>query len=251
MTLPFPISHRPYPPPSRPWLMRQSWRHVLFAHWEVPVDELRQVLPAVLPLDTYDGRAWLGVVSFHIRGARPRWLPPLPWISHFAELNVRTYVTIGGRPGVYFFSLDASNPVAVRLARLFTHLLYFDAEMSIRLRQGWIEYQSTRSDPRAPGARFRARYRPRGALFQTASGSLEAWLTERYCLYSVDRQGRVFRGEIHHAPWPLQPAEAELDENSMAAPLGISLSQRTPLLHYAEQQDMVAWAVSRVLLRTG
>jgi uncharacterized protein YqjF (DUF2071 family) len=246
MTLPFPVAHRPYPPPQGPWLMKQSWRDLLFAHWPVEVGVLRQALPAALPLDTYDGCAWIGVVPFELRGARPRFFPPLPWLSNFPELNVRTYVTLDGKPGVYFFSLDAGNPIAVRIARYFARLSYYDAQMSIQKVDGWIEYRSVRTHPRAPAARLHVRYRPTGGSFHAAPGSLEAWLTERYCMYPVDRRGRVYRGEIHHGPWLLQPAEAEITENTMTAPLGIGLSQGAPLLHYAQRQDMVAWALSRV-----
>jgi uncharacterized protein YqjF (DUF2071 family) len=246
MSLPFPSAHRPYPPPQGPWLMRQSWRNLLFAHWPVEAELVRRVLPAALPLDTYDGCAWLGVVPFALCGARPRYLPPLPWISNFPELNVRTYVTLDGKPGVYFFSLDAGNPIAVRIARCFAHLRYYDAKMSIRTVDGWIEYRSVRTHSQAPPARLHVRYRPAGDVLQAAPSSLSSWLTERYCMYPVSRSGDVYRGEIHHGPWYLQPAEATFIENTMLTSLGASPSNSAPLLHFARRQDMVAWGLSRI-----
>lgn len=246
MPLPFPTGHRPYPPPRRPWLLAMSWRDLLFAHWSMSPDALRRSLPAGLPLDTWEGRAFLGVVPFCVRGARPRLLPPLPGLSSFLELNVRTYVTIDGKPGVYFFSLDASSPIAVRMARHLMHLQYRDARMHARDDGGWIEYQSARTDRKARGdARLQARYRPIGGVQLAPAGSLTAWLTERYCMYMVDKEDRVYRGEIHHAPWPLQPAEAAFSVNTMAAPLGHVLCG-PPLLHFVRRHDMVGWGPERV-----
>jgi uncharacterized protein YqjF (DUF2071 family) len=235
--------HRPWPPPARPWVHAQSWHGLLFAHWPVPPAALRPVVPEVLPLDTFDGEAWLGVVPFVLTRLRLRRLPPLPGVSAFPECNVRTYVTLGGKPGVYFFSLDAANPLAVAGARLL-HLRYFLAAMAVRRRGPWVSYASRRLGPAWPGtpaAAFRARYRPTGPPAPAAPGSLDYFLTERYCLYAVDRRRRVSRLEIHHRPWPLQPAEAELETNTMTAPIGLRLPDVPPLLHYAHRQDMVGW----------
>ncbi|MBX6340998.1 MAG: DUF2071 domain-containing protein, partial [Thermomicrobiaceae bacterium] len=151
--------YRPYPPPRGPWVMTQTWEDLVFAHWPVEVAALRRVVPASLPLDTYDGRAWLGVVPFHLRRIAPR---GLPWGLGFPELNVRTYVTVGDEPGIYFFSLDAANPLAVVGARLAYHLPYFHARMSIRRDGAWIRYASRRVHGGAPPAALRARYRPTG-----------------------------------------------------------------------------------------
>ena len=245
--LPFPAGHRPWPPPARRWAHAQSWHRLLFAHWPLPPAALRGVVPDALPLDTFDGQAWLGIVPFVLSGLRLRGLPPLPWLSAFPELNVRTYVTLGGKPGVYFLSLDAGNPLAVAGGRLL-RLPYCFAAMAVRFGGGagggWVHYASRRLVPtslRAPDALLRASYRPLGRATAPPQGSLDAWLTERYCLYTVDRRGRVARLEIHHPPWRLQPAEAELAVNTMAAPLGLSLPDRPPLLHYAHRQDMVGW----------
>src|SRR5258708_2809423 len=130
------VEHRPWPLPKEPWIMTQNWDDLLFAHWSVPVEAMRQVVPAVLPLDTYDGKAWIGVVPFGISSFRPRWVPPIPGLSYFPELNVRTYVTVQDKPGVYFFSLDTNSPPSVVGARLWYRLPYFLARQSMRSKDG-------------------------------------------------------------------------------------------------------------------
>ena len=202
--------HRPWPLRDAPHVMYQSWHDLLFAHWPIVANEMRARVPASLELDLFEGQAWISVVPFRMTGIRPRFLPPGPWLSAFEELNVRTYVVRDGKPGVFFFSLDAANPVAVRVARRYFHLPYFDAKMSLKYDGDWIEYRSTRTHRGAPPAGFSARYRPTGPVFRVTAGSLEEWLTERYCLYAEDRVHRIWRTEIHHAPWPVQPAECQL-----------------------------------------
>jgi uncharacterized protein YqjF (DUF2071 family) len=232
--------------PDVPWIMHMEWHDLLFAHWPFPAEAIRPLIPAPLALDTFDGAAWLGVVPFMMRGTRPRGVPSLPWISAFPELNVRTYVTAGGKPGVWFFSLDAANPLAVRAARLTFRLPYYDARMRYRRDGDGVEYGSERTHRLAPPARFAARYRPTGPVFRSAPGSLERWLTERYCLYAADHHGHAWRGEIHHLPWPLQPAEAEIEENTMTAQIRLALPARDPLLHFARRLDVEAWAPAPV-----
>ena len=167
-------------------------------------------------------------------------------MSEFAELNVRTYVRVGGVPGVYFFSLDAANSVAVGMARTMFHLPYFSADMSVQEREGWIEYDSKRSTSSGPPAQLVARYRPTGNPHPPVDGTLEHFLTERYCLFTVDSSFHACRVDIHHPPWPLQPAEAEISENTMADAAGIRLPAIAPLLHFAKRQDMVGWMIRRV-----
>jgi uncharacterized protein len=226
--------------------MAQSWHNLLFAHWEVAVAKLRPHIPAKLRIDTFEGKAWLGVVPFRMSGVRLRWTPALPWLSAFPELNVRTYVTLWDKPGVWFFSLDAANAVAVAAARLSFHLPYFSARMACNEVDGWIQYRSDRAHPGVPGASFEARYRPAGKCFEAQPGTLAHFLTERYCLYSAARK-RIYRGEIHHPAWLLQPAEAEFTKNSMAEATGLALPAEMPLVHFAKRQDMVAWAPHRVV----
>lgn len=221
--------------------MTQSWHNLLFAHW--PVDRALVVskIPASLELDLYDGAAWVGVVPFSMTNVAPRATPALPWISAFAELNVRTYVKVGdGKPGVFFFSLDAERALAVAAARLLFHLPYFLASMRVRVRNDVVEYTSRRMGSATP-AEFAARYAPVGAVFNAVAGSLEHFLTERYCLYTTDRRGRALRVDIQHRPWPLQVATAELRVNTMAKAAGLELPSRPPLLHFARRQDVVAW----------
>jgi len=226
--------------------MRMSWHDLLFAHAPVPTATLRALVPAALELDTFDGVAWLGVVPFRMTRVGPRWLPPLPGISAFPELNVRTYVTHGGHPGVWFFSLDAADPIAVRAARTFFHLPYYDAAMSCDPDGDGIAYRSTRIHRNAPPAALAARYRPTGPPARTRPGDLDHWLTERYCLYAVDRKARLRRCDIAHEPWPLQPASAELTENTMVAPLGLPFPQVPPLLHFARRLDVTAGPLLRL-----
>lgn len=237
--------HRPWPRPRRPWIMAMQWRDLLFAHWRMDPAALRPHIPPPLELQTFDGSAWLAVVPFRMADTRPRLLPAVPAVSDFPELNVRTYVTAGGKPGVWFFSLDAANPLAVEVARLTFHLPYVHATMRCEPEGDGVRYLSRRGPRVARPAAFAGTYRPTGPAYAAAPGSLEHWLTERYCLYAANRRGRVWRGEIDHAPWPLQPAEAEIAHNSMAAPLGLRLDG-PPLLHFARRIDVVAWGLERV-----
>jgi uncharacterized protein len=239
-------AHRPWPPPEGPWLMAQTWENLLFAHWPVEPERLRAVLPPEIPLDTFGGSAWVAVTPFHVRALRPHGFPPPPLVSRFPEVNVRTYATIGGRPGIWFFSLDAASRVAVATARRFYRLPYFQARMAIVRNEGTVRYDSRRQDDAGAPAELAAEYRPSGAVFEAQAGSLEHFLTERYCLYALDDHRRVLRAEIHHRPWSLQPATATLRTNTMTRPLGLEVDETTPLLHFAERQDVVIWPAATV-----
>jgi uncharacterized protein YqjF (DUF2071 family) len=234
-------SYRPYPAPRSPFVMHQTWRDLLFMHYAVPPRALRGAMPAALPLDTWNGQAWLGIVPFEMRDVRPRFLPAVPGLSFFPELNVRTYVTLNERPGVFFFSLDAANPAAVELARTLFHLPYQNATMECRRQDGWVNYGSTRTDARGAPAYFRARYRPTAEPFIADKTSLEYFLTARYCLYTTDPSGRVLRAEIDHPPWQLQPAECEIETNTMTEQIGLDLGDTEPHLVYVQEIKTVAW----------
>jgi len=238
--------HRPWPLPKGPWVMTQTWEDLLFAHWPIDPDELRRVIPAPLTLDTYEGQAWIGIVPFNITAFRPRWLPSIPRITTFPELNVRTYVVVGDKPGVYFFSLDAANWPAVIGARLWFHLPYVFAQMSVRHNVDWVVYDSVRKDRSAPPGAFHASYIINGHLNYAPPGSLPHWLTERYCLYAVGPRNQVIRGEIHHAKWPLQPATAKIEVNTLPLPGGLRLPNVPPLLHFAKKIDVAMWPPSIV-----
>jgi hypothetical protein len=232
------VAHRPWPLPRTPWLMFQSWRQLLFAHWPMPAAELRRLVPPELTLDEFDGSAWVAVTPFVLRGLRFRCCPTLPGASDFPEMNLRTYVRVGDVPGIHFFSLDAASRVAVAAARVLYRLPYKYADMRVASADGGIDYRSRRPDGRAALA---ARYRPIGATFHPAPGTLEYFLTERYALYVVLRDRTIIRGDIHHAPWDLQPAEADFTRNSVADAEGIHLPDTPPLLHYASRQDTLVW----------
>jgi len=227
--------------------MTQWWRDLLFAHWPIEPSVIQPLLPNSLEVDTFDNQAWIAVVPFRMTGVRPRLTPPLPWISHFAELNVRTYVRPRqgdqSKPGVYFWSLEASNPVAVAAARNLFHLPYMNATMSCQSRNEWIDYTSTRTHRNEAPAEFRASYRPTGLARKT---DLVRWLTERYCLYTTDKQDRLYRGEIHHEAWPLYDAEALIETNTMSLAAGIVLPDTQPLLHFAKAIQVAIWPLKRL-----
>jgi uncharacterized protein YqjF (DUF2071 family) len=236
-------AHRPWALPKGPWLMGQTWYDLLFAHWAVAPELLRPLVPPPLALDLRDDRAWLGITPFRVGGLRSRGTPPLPWLSRFPELNVRTYVEYGGRPGIYFFSLDAARFPAVIAARLGYRLPYFRAQMAVEHRGSAISYESIRTDRSRPPAEFRARYGPSAPRLPIEHGSLERWLAERYCLYVVDERARALRADIHHSPWPLQPAQATFAVNTMADPLGLELDSE-PLFHYSNRLDVLIWPLA-------
>lgn len=234
---------RPWPAPARPWVQRQTWYDLLFAHWPLPPAQLADRIPPGLTLDTFDGQAWLAVVPFRMSGIRFRHQPAWPYLSAFPELNVRTYVTDGRKAGVWFLSLDAARLAAVWFARLRFNLPYFHAAMRCQPQGDAIDYQSERRRGRAPAASLRATYGPTSPVFRAAPGSLVHWLTERYCLYAADRRGRLFRGEIAHAPWPLQEAQATFSRNTMDAAQRLVLPATAPVLHFARRLDVVVWNV--------
>ena len=245
---PIPTAHRPWPVPDRPWAMFMRWHELMFMHWPVPAEALRPLIPPALSIDTFDGEAWLGVVPFRMSGIRAHFLPPIPGTAAFPELNVRTYVTVGGKPGVWFFSLDATNRLAVRGARLTFHLPYFDADIqthALATRPSWVDYQSMRTHRGAPPAEFDATYGPTGPAYNATPGTLDYFLTERYCLYCADAAGAVYRSDIAHAPWPLQKAEAEVRRLQMTGQIALKLPDVPPLLHYASVLDVVAWIIRR------
>jgi uncharacterized protein len=225
--------------------MGQTWRHLLFAHWRVDPDELRAVVPPELPIDVRDGAAWVGVTPFLVEGFHLHGLPPPPLLGTFREVNVRTYVTVGGKPGIYFLSLDASSRLAAFAARRTYRLPYFHTQMSLEPDGEGFRALSRRTSRDGPRAELDCAYEATGARLPEEPDSLERWLTERYCLYTLDGERVLQRGEILHGPWPLQPAAAEIASNTMAAGFGLSL-EGDPLLHYSERQDVVLWTIEPV-----
>jgi uncharacterized protein len=230
--------HRPWPMPRGPWMMFQSWQTLLFAHWRMEPEAVRALVPAPLDLDVHEGAAWVGVTPFLLTGLRLRMIPPVPGASEFPELNLRTYVRYGGRPGIFFFSLDAASRMAVTGARTFFRLPYRHASMSMESAGGWTTFRSERQEG---AAAFTARYRATGAASRPEPGSRDAFLTERYALFTVLRDGKVLRGDIHHRPWSLRGAEGELSAHRLAAAEGVVLPADEPLLHFSERQDTLIW----------
>lgn len=226
------------------------WEDLLFMHWPIDPQLMREIVPEQFELDLFDGQAWLGVVPFRMSGVRPRCLLALPKNlgksnpSRFLELNVRTYVKVADKPGVLFFSLDAESKLAVRAARRFFHLPYFDARMSCGVEQeGWFDYESCRTHADAPAALLRVRYHPAPDSEPTFSetGSLTHFLTERYCLFVLNKKGQPLVGEIHHPPWPLRRAEVDIQHLDMTTHLGIELTAPPHCSHFAKRLHVVAW----------
>jgi hypothetical protein len=230
--------------PDRPWIWRQTWHDLLFAHWPVPAASLRPLVPPRLTIQEYGGTSWVGLVPFRMTGVTLRGVPSLPGLSAFPEMNLRVYVEFEGRAGVWFISLDAANRLAVWTARRLVHLPYFHAAMSVQLDGDLVRYASERRG-RGPRVAFRGAYRPAGDVFTASPGSLAHFLTERYCLYAQAPGRGLRRLEIHHPPWRLQPAEAGFETNLVAEPQGIRLPPTPPVLHFSRRLDVVGWGLER------
>jgi uncharacterized protein len=239
-------SHRPYPIPSSPWIMKQVWLDLLFMHYKVSPDDIRKKIPKQLELDLWNGDAMLGIVPFRMEGIRPRYLPPVPWLSAFPELNVRTYVKHKGKPGVWFFSLDAANPIAVEIARSIFHLPYFNAEMSCDRKEDKVAYRSIRKDNRGKNAELKMNYEATSKPYHAAIATLEHWLTERYCLYAESKSGECYRGDIHHKQWELRTAYAQIEINTMADAIELDISIENPILHFVDRIEVGVYSLVKI-----
>lgn len=232
-------------PPGRA-AMRQRWAELLFLHWPLPAEVLSARLPAGLELDTFEDTAYVGLVPFTMTGVRPAWAPAVPGLSSFHEVNLRTYVHRAGRdPGVFFFSLDAANPVAVLVARTLWHLPYNFARMRLARDGKSIHYASARRWPEPRGAGCSLVYEPRGTPSAAGVGTLEHFLAERYILYTEAR-GRLYSGRVHHVPYPLQPAVVHALDESLFAAAGLVRPPGAPLMHYAREVSVELFALERV-----
>jgi uncharacterized protein YqjF (DUF2071 family) len=223
--------------------MYQSWGTLLFLHWPVPKETLRPLIPSGLAIDTYEGRAWVALAPFTLWGLRPPFAPPLPGVSRFHELNVRTYVHANGVPGVWFFSLDAARLLPVLGARAFFFLPYHKARMSLRQAGSTVTYESVRTG--APAATFRAVWTLGAARPGAVPGSLDFFLVERYCLYA-ERRGRLYRSRIFHDPWPLYDARLESLESTMMEAAGFRQPAGAPLLHGGGPVHVEVWPLRSV-----
>lgn len=238
------VDHRPWPLPRHDWKWRQSWLNLAFIHYRVPPAKIKPLLPARVRLQEFDGSAWIGLVPFCMARVMRRPFPDLPPFSSFPELNVRTYVEVGGKPGVWFFSLDADSWLAVFGGRHIYNLPYFSASMQLRRDHSGFAFRSVR---RLGHARFAARYCPAGDVFFPEPGTFEHWATERYCLYSFSPRRGVARVEVHHAPWPLQRAELDVQECSVLASANISPLEQRPVCHFSTGVDVISFTQQTVL----
>jgi uncharacterized protein YqjF (DUF2071 family) len=214
--------------------MRQVWRDLLFMHWSVDSAWLRSQLPEGLEVDLYENQAWIGIVPFDMQGVTARGCPAPSTLCDFPELNVRTYVVRNGVPGVWFFSLDVNKALPVWAANTFFHLPYFKAEMAVMRDEKVVHYRHQRKD-----LIFQAAYRPLDPPETFSEESFEAWSTTRYCLYAQSKKGKLYRGHIHHAPWPLQRAEIDLQQNTLldTMPTG----ERHPSILFSKELHVVVY----------
>jgi len=245
-------------------VMRQRWANLLFLHWEVDPAQLRPHLPPEIELDTFEGRAFIGLVPFTMTGVRPVWAPSVKPLSDFHETNVRTYVHRKGQdPGVWFFSLDAANSIAVMLARTLWRLPYHQADMSMKLDRSAtisgsdeglsVTYSTERLWPAPTPAHCKVNYSVCGAVNPAAAGTLEHFLAERYYLYAYKSAGagKLYRGQVHHSSYPLQKADVTSLDETMIAAAGVerplSGPGATPLAHYASEVDVYIYALHRIV----
>jgi uncharacterized protein YqjF (DUF2071 family) len=226
--------------------MRQFWGKLLFMHWPIEAELLRPLIPKRLTIDTYEGKAWIGVVPFTMWGVRPTFTPPFPGLSAFHELNVRTYVHYDGVPGVWFFSLDANNAPAVWAARNFLALPYFNARITLEQQAETIRYSSTRTHKDAPSAGLETTWKIGESLEASAPGSLAFFLTERYCLYAARNDKKLYRLRIFHPVWPLRRASLSSFDSTMVEALTLPTPAGEPLLHYAEKLKVDIWPLVKL-----
>lgn len=221
----------------------QRWRDLAFVHWEVPVAALRPHVPARLELDTWEGRAFLGLVPFAMRDIRPSWLPR-PMAQDFLETNLRTYVHQGGRePGVWFFSLEASSWLAVIAARLGWALPYHHARMSMVREGERLDYATER---RRDGARALVSWTPGRRLGASEPGTVEHFLLERYVLYA-ERGGRLYRGRVHHPAYVARTATLHRMEETLAAAAGLpGLAGEPAFVHACDGVDVEMFGLEAV-----
>lgn len=236
--------HRPWPLPRQSWNMLQTWRDLLFVHYPISLNVLRQLVPEGLQIDTFDGTGWIGIVPFQMTDIRLRGLPSVPGTSQFPELNVRTYVTVDGKPGVYFFSLDAPNRLAVWVANTNFHLPYKYSFTKMESNGPIFDFENKRKNNESIS--FHCSYKPISDAFSPPKGTFEEWMSERYCFYTMNKQGVALRCDIHHQPWELQHAEAECKVNTMLSNQNIPIDSNQPIYHFAKHLDVRIYPLVRV-----
>jgi hypothetical protein len=239
------LALREKPPGQR--VMYHTWQELLFLHWTFDPAVIQRTLPEGLSVDTYEGRAYVGIVPFFMREVRPRFLPAMPLVSNFLELNVRTYAyDQEGTPGVWFYSLDANQYLAVKAARLSFGLPYFHAWMAAGkdTKTGEVRYFCRRrvTDPQ-PGSFFQ--YRGSGPVRQAEPGSLEFFLIERYALFSKYAE-KIVMGQVHHMPYPVQDAELAFWDDRLLSLDGLPRPGKEPdAVHYSAGVHVQVYPLAR------
>ncbi|ELR72097.1 hypothetical protein C900_01839 [Fulvivirga imtechensis AK7] len=234
------IDHRPFPPRRSTWVMRQGWKDLLFLHYKVPYELVRKAVPPELELDHYHNSYWVSISPFKMRHVKLRWLPPIPTTYNFLELNFRTYVTHNEKPGIYFFSLDTSSSLAAIAARM-AFLPYFRASMSVKSDGNGFCFTSHRKGSKKVPGDLEVAYSPHPEKFFAEKGSLTYWLVERYCLFQKAFNSKVVSIDIHHLPWELQSADADVSKNSLTESIGLQVDGQQPLIHYSNFQKVLVW----------
>ncbi|MCQ6278424.1 YqjF family protein [Bacillus sp. EB600] len=240
------ISHRPWPLPSKNWILRQTWNDLLFVHYPIPVELLRPHIPGSLQIDTFDGTAWLGVVVFVMEGIYFRGLAAVSLTPKFTEINVRTYVHCNGKPGVYFMSLDVGNLASLLIAKKWYRLPYQPAQISIQKEGESFYCQSLRKGKMKIPIAFEGKYVPLSEVYLPEKGTVDHWLTERYCFFSTNKRGSVFCGEIHHRPWPLQKVKAEIVRNTLFTPFQVDVEEEKTITHFSMGVEAFFWNIKRI-----
>ncbi|SEI14233.1 hypothetical protein SAMN05192559_1203 [Halobacillus karajensis] len=235
--------HREYSLPDGPWLMTQKWNHLLFMHFPVSKEVIKDHIPRDLELDTYEGTAWITIIPFKVSDMRLRKMPPVPYLNSYLELNVRTYVRRNGLPGIYFFSLDADKILAVLGARLATLPYYYSKMKMKEEKENTFHYTSMRKGE--PEAIFKGSYGPISEAYFPEKGSLAYWLLERYYLWSY-KKGALFRGGIHHKQWKIHDAEVAIENQNLSSFLPDHFFNKRPLLHYAFSRRVLFWPIKKI-----
>jgi uncharacterized protein YqjF (DUF2071 family) len=218
--------------PYEKWIMKQSWKNVFFIHLPVSAPSLRPHIPSCLDLDVYEGEPWISLVLFTIEGIYLKGIP-FSVVSAFPEINVRTYISYNKRPGVFFLSLDAKHWATYTIAKKWYHLPYYESQISVKQTNQFTSYNSIRKDRKVVPAEFKGTLKSLSETFYSKQNSLEYWLTERYYLYSSNQGKDAFRAKIHHEPWQLQEAKAEINANTLISSMNILPLNEDPIVHFS------------------
>ncbi|KAB2334776.1 DUF2071 domain-containing protein [Cytobacillus depressus] len=240
------FGHRPWQLPSKHWIMRQTWSNLFFTHWPIAPEILRPYIPQSLQIDTFNRYAWVGIILFVMEGIYPRGLNYKSILPSFPEINVRTYVQCDDKPGIYFLSIDVGDWASYTIAKRWFRLPYFSSHVSFQKEDQTFQFGSKRKGNSNSPITFNGKYIPLPKIFYPKKGTLDHWLTERYCLYSKDQRGNLYCGEIHHRPWPLQYAESEIHMNTLLSPFNIDLNEVKPISHYSKGVDSLIWNIKKV-----